>query len=238
MPLVETRAGLVPFTFGEERFKPLAGVALPARITTNGTSFDEALLFTHRGLSGPAVLQTSSYWHAGDTISVNLDPQNGLLAALRAARQTQGRKALTTVMGQYLPARLVDHPLRPILLFARGNLQLLAPERCGIAIVGSRTPTPYGEAAAHDFAGAIAAAGVPIWSGLAAGVDALAHRAALRQGSPTVAVLAGGLDRVYPAGHVALADRIVATNGLLISESPPGLRAQRGHFPRRNRILA
>jgi predicted Rossmann fold flavoprotein len=108
LPLIETRAGLVPFTFGEDRFKPLAGVALPARITVNDTSFDEALLFTHRGLSGPAVLQTSSYWHAGDAMRVNLDPAAGLLAFLKTARQTQGRKALATIMGQYLPARLVE----------------------------------------------------------------------------------------------------------------------------------
>jgi predicted Rossmann fold flavoprotein len=109
VPLIDTRAGLVPFTFGEDRFKPLAGVALPARITANGTSFDEALLFTHRGLSGPAVLQTSSYWHAGDMISVNLDPQSRLLAFLKDARQSQGRKALTTVIGQYFPSRLVEY---------------------------------------------------------------------------------------------------------------------------------
>ncbi len=108
LPVVETRAGLVPFTFGEDRFKPLAGVALPARISAKGTSFDEALLFTHRGLSGPAILQASSYWHPGEPINVNLDPSAGLLDFLKAARQSQGRKALTTVMAQYLPARLVD----------------------------------------------------------------------------------------------------------------------------------
>ncbi|MDO6589093.1 aminoacetone oxidase family FAD-binding enzyme [Loktanella sp. D2R18] len=108
LPVVETRAGLVPFTFGEDRFKPLAGVALPARVSAHGPAFDEALLFTHRGLSGPAILQASSYWNAGNTIDVNLDPAEGLLIFLRAARQNQGRKALTTVMGQYLPARLVD----------------------------------------------------------------------------------------------------------------------------------
>jgi predicted Rossmann fold flavoprotein len=108
LPLIDTRAGLVPFTFGEDRFKPLAGVALPARISANGTSFDEALLFTHRGLSGPAILQASSYWHPGEPINVNLDPAAGLLAFLKEARQSQGRKALTTVMGQYLPTRLVE----------------------------------------------------------------------------------------------------------------------------------
>ncbi|WP_090200523.1 NAD(P)/FAD-dependent oxidoreductase [Yoonia tamlensis] len=109
VPVVETRAGLVPFTFGEDRFKPLAGVALPSRISADGPAFDEALLFTHRGLSGPAILQASSYWQPGNSICVNLDPHGGLLAFLKEQRQAQGRKALTTVMGQYLPARLVDY---------------------------------------------------------------------------------------------------------------------------------
>ncbi|PRY78346.1 hypothetical protein CLV80_104315 [Yoonia maritima] len=108
VPVIETRPGLVPFTFGEDRFKPLAGVALPARVSANNTSFDEAILFTHRGLSGPAVLQASSYWHEGEQITVNVDPAAGLFNTLKSARQTQGRKALTTVMSQYLPARLVE----------------------------------------------------------------------------------------------------------------------------------
>ncbi|WP_394177481.1 NAD(P)/FAD-dependent oxidoreductase [Yoonia maritima] len=116
VPVIETRPGLVPFTFGEDRFKPLAGVALPARVSANNTSFDEAILFTHRGLSGPAVLQASSYWHEGEQITVNVDPSAGLFNTLKSARQTQGRKALTTVMSQYLPARLVE--------FLSGDLQL------------------------------------------------------------------------------------------------------------------
>jgi len=116
VPVIETRPGLVPFTFGEDRFKPLAGVALPARVSANDTSFDEAILFTHRGLSGPAVLQASSYWHEGEQITVNVDPSAGFFNTLKSARQTQGRKALTTVMSQYLPARLVE--------FLSSNLQL------------------------------------------------------------------------------------------------------------------
>ena len=109
LPVIDTRPGLVPFTFGEDRFKPLAGVALPARVTAHDTIFDEAVLFTHRGLSGPAILQASSYWHEGEQITVNVDPSAGLFNTLKSARQTQGRKALTTVMSQYLPGRLVDY---------------------------------------------------------------------------------------------------------------------------------
>ncbi|PVA07011.1 NAD(P)/FAD-dependent oxidoreductase [Thalassorhabdomicrobium marinisediminis] len=107
--VTSTRAGLVPFTFSDEKFKPLAGVATPARVgTQDGTAFDEALLFTHRGLSGPAVLQASSYWREGEEITITLSPDFDLAAALRGHRQTDGRKALSTVLGQYLPARLVD----------------------------------------------------------------------------------------------------------------------------------
>lgn len=109
LPVVTPRPGLVPLTFSDERFKPLAGVATPARVSVEGTSFDEAILFTHRGLSGPAVLQASSYWQEGEAITVNLTPAGGLFAALQSHRQTDGRKALTTVLGQYLPGRLVDH---------------------------------------------------------------------------------------------------------------------------------
>ncbi|ATF19000.1 NAD(P)/FAD-dependent oxidoreductase [Phaeobacter gallaeciensis] len=108
LPLTDTRPGLVPFTFSEERFKPLAGVALPARLSNARTSFDEALLFTHRGLSGPSVLQLSSYWHEGEQISVNLIPETPLFDLLRSQRQEAGRKALTTELARHLPGRLVD----------------------------------------------------------------------------------------------------------------------------------
>lgn len=109
LPLIAPRPGLVPLTFSDEKFKPLAGVATHARVSANDARFDEAILFTHRGLSGPAVLQASSYWHEGETISVNLNPKGDLLAALQSQRQSDGRKALTTVLAQHLPARLVDH---------------------------------------------------------------------------------------------------------------------------------
>ncbi|MFQ1699767.1 NAD(P)/FAD-dependent oxidoreductase [Loktanella agnita] len=108
LPIITPRPGLVPLTFSDDRFKPLAGVSTPARISAGGTSFDEALLFTHRGLSGPAVLQASSYWTEGDAISVNLTPAT-LLPKLQAQRQSDGRKSFTTILSQHLPARLIAH---------------------------------------------------------------------------------------------------------------------------------
>ncbi|WP_299989028.1 NAD(P)/FAD-dependent oxidoreductase [uncultured Ruegeria sp.] len=108
MQMTETRAALVPFTFSDGRFKELSGVSLPARLSNERTSFDEALLFTHRGLSGPSVLQLSSYWREGEAIRVNLIPDLPLLDLLREQRQAGGRKALTTELARHLPARLVD----------------------------------------------------------------------------------------------------------------------------------
>lgn len=120
LPVVAPRPALVPLTFADERFKALAGVATPVRVQADGPSFDEAMLFTHRGLSGPAILQASSYWTLGDAIRINLTPTTALLAALQAQRQSSGRKAMTTVLSQYLPARLVEH-LTPELRLA-GNI--------------------------------------------------------------------------------------------------------------------
>ncbi len=109
LKVTETRAALVPFTFSDGRFKDLSGVSLPVRLSNQRTSFDEALLFTHRGLSGPSVLQLSSYWREGEVIRVNLIPDLGLFELLRDQRQAGGRKALTTVLARHLPSRLVDY---------------------------------------------------------------------------------------------------------------------------------
>lgn len=109
LPLVETRPALVPLTFAEQELawmRPLAGVSLPGRVSCGKTGFDEALLFTHRGLSGPAVLQVSSYWREGEAIHVDLLPGRDLASDLRAAR---GKVALRTVLGRWLPERLARH---------------------------------------------------------------------------------------------------------------------------------
>ena len=109
IPVTPTRAGLVPFTFTDARFAPISGTAVPARVTAGDTTFDEALLFTHRGLSGPAILQASSYWDEGTEITLNILPSNDLLGKLREQRQIYGRRNFTTELAQHLPGRLVDH---------------------------------------------------------------------------------------------------------------------------------
>ena len=109
--LVETRPALVPLTFDGDRFAALAGVSLPVRVSCGRTAFDEAMLFTHRGLSGPAILQISSYWSEGEEIAISLLPQTDLLGALKTLRRTTGKKQVSTVLTQFMPARLVEHLL-------------------------------------------------------------------------------------------------------------------------------
>ena len=108
LPITQTRAGLVPLTFGDT-FKPLAGVAVDARVSCGGASFDEAVLFTHRGLSGPSILQISSYWVEGQPITLNLWPAGDLLERLRTMRQFSGRRDITTKLAELLPKRLVTY---------------------------------------------------------------------------------------------------------------------------------
>ncbi|WP_163851086.1 NAD(P)/FAD-dependent oxidoreductase [Pseudooceanicola aestuarii] len=109
--VTQTRPALVPLTFSADRFRPLAGTALPARVAADGPPFDEALLFTHRGLSGPAILQASSYWREGAEIVVNLCPGADAYAVLRAARTKVGRRSLVRSLDGLglIPARLADH---------------------------------------------------------------------------------------------------------------------------------
>lgn len=122
----------------------------------------------------------------------------------------------------------------PARLWVRGRLEALAPQP-RIAIVGTRSPTPYGVDRARAFATQLAAAGVVVVSGLARGVDQAAHAGALDAGGHTIAVLGSGVDRPWPAG--ALTER-VAREGLLLSEYPPGQAPRRHHFPARNRLIS
>ncbi len=107
--VTETRPALVPLTFAEqelERLRPLAGVSVEGRVTAGRAGFDEAVLFTHRGLSGPAILQVSSYWREGEEIVVDLARDVDAGAALRAARTDEGRIAPRTALARVLPERL------------------------------------------------------------------------------------------------------------------------------------
>ncbi len=112
LPLTQTRPALVPLTFAEQELGwigALAGVSVTARVTGGGKAFDEAVLFTHRGLSGPAILQVSSYWREGQQISLNLCPAADASAVLKAAKQEAGRAALRTALTRLVPEKLARH---------------------------------------------------------------------------------------------------------------------------------
>ncbi|MEX0681895.1 MAG: DNA-processing protein DprA [Dehalococcoidia bacterium] len=123
----------------------------------------------------------------------------------------------------------------PPVLYLRG--ELVEADALAVAVVGTRRPTPYGRQVAEELSHQLAANGVCIVSGLARGIDGVAHRAALAAGARTLAVLACGLDMVYPPEHKRLAADI-AERGALISEQPLGTEPRGDFFPRRNRILS
>jgi DNA processing protein len=115
------------------------------------------------------------------------------------------------------PAALAQIPTPPPLIYVKGRLEEV--DGWSVAVVGTRSPTTYGKEAARRVAGELAGAGVTVVSGLAIGIDTIAHAAALEHGGRTIAVLACGVDMVYPERNAALAERILA-NGALVSEFP------------------
>lgn len=123
-------------------------------------------------------------------------------------------------------------------LFVQSNNWRALLQRPRVAIVGSRKITPYGKTTTATLAGELARAGIVIVSGLAFGVDACAHRAALEAGGLTIAVMPGGLDSVYPASHRQLAAQVVSQGGALITEYDEGMPVMKHHFIERNRIVA
>lgn len=124
----------------------------------------------------------------------------------------------------------------PFLLYRKGMPLHQLPE--GVAVVGTRVPSAYGERMSYDISEKLGLCGFTIVSGLAFGVDAAAHLAAVQSGYPTIAVLASGIDKVTPTSHTSLAKMILEKGGTLLSEYPPGLVAMKHHFLWRNRIIS
>lgn len=111
LPVTEVRAGLVPLTFAEPVLgfcKSLSGLSVDAVVSCGAASFREGLLFTHRGLSGPSVLQISSYWQAGESLTINLVPDVNVSEIIAGVRQNQGRTEVLTVLSRHLPRRLAS----------------------------------------------------------------------------------------------------------------------------------
>ena len=132
--VTETRPALVPLTFSDQRFAPISGGSLPITAGNARTRFDEALLFTHRGLSGPAILQISSYWREGEEITLDLLPGASLAEHLKQRRGQQGKRSLTTELGDLLPARLV--PVLAQEFDLSGNLADLSDKRIALLDAG------------------------------------------------------------------------------------------------------
>ena len=133
------------------------------------------------------------------------------------------------------PARLKEIDDAPPVLYVKGELE--PKDERSVAVVGTRRVTAYGREVTHRLSTDLTKSNVVIVSGLASGVDGLAHRAALEAGGRTIAVLGNGVDIVYPRQHARLADEI-AENGAVVSEHPIGTKPKAEHFPRRNRILS
>ncbi len=185
-------------------------------------------------------------WHASpeELRTVGLDRR--AIANVLRARQTQdldaletqldalGASALTLQDADY-PSLLKELPDAPPVLYVKGTLQ--ARDRWAVAFVGTRRATVYGREMTRRLVEPLVGAGVTIVSGLALGIDATAHRAALEAGGRTVAVLGCGIDRVYPPEHRKLAAAITQ-HGALVTEFPPGTPPEAKNFPVRNRIIS
>jgi len=124
----------------------------------------------------------------------------------------------------------------PVLLWGMGNLKSLSVP--GIAIIGTRKPSAYGKEMAEKFSKELVSNGLSVISGLAYGIDTIAHQACVSVSGQTVGVLGSGIDRIYPSSNTKLAQRIVEMGGAVISEFPPGTKPDAGNFPVRNRIVS
>ncbi|HEO70402.1 MAG TPA: DNA-protecting protein DprA, partial [Candidatus Hydrogenedentes bacterium] len=161
----------------------------------------------------------------GETADV--DAQEGKMDACGAT--------LITLDDPAYPSRLAEIYDPPLALFVRGRLE--EPDEPCVAIVGTRRPTPYGIRMAERFGNELAAREITVVSGMAAGIDAAAHRGALAAGGRTIAVLGCGVDVLYPPQNAALMEEIIA-QGCVLSEFEMGVRPLGGNFPQRNRIIS
>jgi DNA processing protein len=158
------------------------------------------------------------------------------LAQQECVKAVEARAKIISLSDPEYPARLKEIYDPPVILFVKGSVEVLAHP--GIAIVGTRHPTPYGSGMAERLSTDLAARGLVIISGLARGVDTASHRGAVAAKGKTVAVLGTGIDVMYPKENSRLAEQIVALGGALITEFPVGTSPTPQNFPIRNRIIS
>lgn len=188
-------------------------------------------LIAEHGAAAEALKELPRIAQAAGVDGYTTCPEPVALAELKAAKRAGAR--MICLGDPAYPALLADVADAPPILWAKGRVDLMA--RPMLALVGTRNASALGARMARRLAADLGAAGYVIVSGLARGIDALAHHASLEAG--TIAVLAGGLDCIYPAENTDLAAQI-SQNGLMLSEMPFGLHPQARHFPRRNRIVS
>ena len=158
------------------------------------------------------------------------------LAREELARASQAGVRILCIEDALYPSRLKEIYDPPLVLYVRGDAEILAQP--GIAIIGTRHPTPYGSGMAERLGCDLAAQGLVIISGMARGVDTAGHRGAISAKSKTVAVFGTGVDVIYPKENSRLSEQILAFGGALVSEFPMGTFAAPQNFPIRNRILS
>lgn len=215
---------------------PVCWIALSLIPGVGGESY--RLLLKHFGLPGHVLAAGYS------ALSQVVKPAIALAIAKHTGGETLERALtwltlpanhLVTLGDQDYPAALLEITDPPPLLYLKGRRELLA--KPAFAVVGSRNATPQGIANAEAFAQSLSAAGLTVTSGMALGIDAAAHRGALRENGSSVAVIGTGLDIIYPSRNKALALQL-AKDGAIISEFPLGTPAIAANFPRRNRLIS
>lgn len=248
--MTTTLPGSQPNTDGDLRGAPASDRA-PAGAPTD-LAFRVALHRIHRlgsvrfGILERAFPDLADAWRApeGALVAAGLDARTAQ-AIVRARREgdpdaeierlaSAGMQAYAKVDPAY-PSRLREIDDAPPVLYVRGTLT--ADDDWAVAVVGTRRATAYGRQATNELTQGLSAAGITVISGLARGVDTIAHRTALDTGGRTIAVLANGLDTIYPPENRRLAEEI-AERGALVSDYPLGTKPRADFFPRRNRILS
>lgn len=196
-----------------------------------------------RAFGGALPALDASALEVAEVVGMSIEAAGAMLAAATSRdidreRQSLERAGVRPVLegGTEYPALLLASHDPPPLLFVSGILQ--AEPEPAVAIVGSRRASGYGRMQAGRLAADLAARGVTVLSGGARGIDAEAHRGALRAGGRTIAVVATGCDHPYPVDHVGLFDAIIDAGGCTVGEQPPSVMARPDLFPRRNRMIA
>ena len=225
----------------------------PARNAGHSFSLENWLTLLHTPGIGPSTFHTlldhfgsaDAVLNASNSELSGLSLKNDTISALKHQEKpditadldwaSEPEHHIITSADERYPAQLKDLTDAPPVLYVRGDPDyLLQPQ---LAMVGSRNPSAAGRNTAREFASHLSDAGITITSGLATGIDGASHEGALQGLAGTVAVVAHGLDIVYPAQHQQLAQAI-SENGAVVSEMPVGTEPQRGMFPRRNRLIS